>query len=196
MYFFNFVILLYLFLSPNIGRNSIDSGSVNNDSPTILMIENGPQTVCVGESVKFNALLLSEDEKTFQSSALNWTSTNENVGMIDEEGVFVSNNPGETLIKVELTTEDSVLYDEVPVKVKCSNIIKVNPAAIMDCAGKTKTLEIESNNLFSFIFRSSDSKIAEVDSNGQVFLKRKGECSIYILSETGRCFKEIPVIVL
>lgn len=197
MHFIQIIILILIVFSPDSIKKEKERRMESEPfSPNSIMIENGPQTIIVGETFDFNALLMNETGVVSENEVISWTTSNKEIAEINENGMMRGKLTGEILVFASFQSGDQTLKDSVPVKIRCNNLIDVSPSAIMNYTDRSVLLNISSGDHNKLTFQSTNTNVAQVNQDGVVTLIEQGECSILIRTECGKCLKEIPVIVI
>ncbi len=133
--------------------------------------------------------------------SVNWSSSNESIVTVDENGIITGLNPGEATITV--TTNDGGFTDEIVVTVieviiDVSGII-VDPTAVElnigDVFQATATVAPSNATNAAFEWVSLNRDIATVDGEGVITAKADGEVIIQAVTADGGFVGEIVVTV-
>ena len=129
---------------------------------------------------------------------VSWTSDNESIARVDEDGKVTAVRRGETTIRV--ITEDEKHTEECEVRVfKPANSVSLNKEEINLIEGESEILiatvspEGSSQNVR---WTSDDESIARVDEEGRVFAQSQGETTITVTAETGGYTETCKVTVV
>ena len=120
---------------------------------------------------------------------INWTSSDESVAMVDENGLITINDFGSCVITASAT-------DKSGVTAKCKLSINPKPVKTIKLSGKTKIkvgkqitlkVKIKPSSAYNQTLKwsSSNKKIATVDQDGVVTAKKKGTVTIKCVSTDG-----------
>lgn len=175
--------------------NMLQSNSVSEESAPVLI----PVDV---ESVKIteeNLQLEVNDSVTLHATVypLNatnpdyeWSSSNENIATVDENGTVTGVQSGNVTITV--TTADGGYQDTCKIEVYKNDVTSVTPvgAATYNLpVGKTQQLAVKTLPATATIstvkWTSSNNAIATVDENGLVTAKSGGTAKIYATADSG-----------
>ena len=125
---------------------------------------------------------------------LKWTTSNSKVAVVNSQGKITAKGRGNATIKV-MALDGSKKYATVKVTVKQPvTSVKLNRnSANLKVKGKAKqktvtlraTVNPKNANNKSVSWKSSNSKIATVNSKGKVTAKKKGTCYIYATAKDG-----------
>ena len=125
---------------------------------------------------------------------LKWTTSNSNVAVVNSQGKITAKGRGNATIKV-MALDGSNKYATVKVTVKQPvTSVKLNRnSAILKVKGKAKQKTVtlkataypKNANNKSVSWKSSNSKIATVNSKGKVTAKKKGTCYITATAKDG-----------
>lgn len=120
-----------------------------------------------------------------------WTSSDENVATVDEDGyIYAENNTGETVITASYEylgkeySDTCTVYVRVPVE-----SMKMSKKSVKLDVGEAYTLETKVSPAKATVqtvkWYSEDESIAVVDENGVVTAKKQGEVIVYAISDDG-----------
>lgn len=100
-----------------------------------------------------------------------WTSEDEEIAEVDENGVVTALNAGETKIIATLDGNDYVCVLQVKAPTLSAKKVTIK-------AGNTRKLKLNGTKLTEIVWLSSNEDIAEVDENGIVTAKETGTAEI------------------
>ena len=143
------------------------------------------ETVSVGDSVTLKANVLPEYAS---NKAVTWSSSDESVAFVDENGVVIGKKEGTAIITC--TTVDGGFKDECKVSVVISaQGITLNRTSVKVEAGHKyqliATVTPESTTNKGVIWSSSDETVAKVNTNGLVTVIAGGTCIITATTVSG-----------
>lgn len=131
------------------------------------------------------------------SDGLTWTSSNEKIATVDADGNVKAVGEGSCIITCALT-EDATVTKEVKVEVSAIKVSKIDASSISVKEGSKKELKASVNEDATnkgLAYKSSNEKIATVDSKGKVKGVKEGKCQITITSKDGACSVTVDVTV-
>lgn len=144
-------------------------------------------TIKVGEELEMG-LTINPKNATFKEVA--WTSTNDKIVTVDEEGVLKGISGGTAIVEVRTTDDESGVYSArcvVTVVEYVANITLQEEAEVG--VGKklklTATIDNEAATNKNVIWKSSNKKIATVTDKGVVKGKKVGTCRIIVTAADG-----------
>lgn len=163
-------------------------GNVNITSiglPTEMQLEKGETAqleISFGadkENAKADAIA-----KAAEGLALVWNSNNEDVAIVDENGVVTAVGGGEANITVSIKDANIQSVCKITVDVALEGIdVQENMALVLndkDTAELQVKLLPEDATGAELAFESSDEAVATVDANGKVTAVANGECTIIV----------------
>ena len=127
---------------------------------------------------------------------LSYTSSNEDVATVDDQGNVTIHNAGTTKLKVTLGVDHN--YDSDSKEVTLT-VHKINHELTVDQKDVEKiygdeafTIHAQSNDNESAIeYASSDEKVATVDSEGNVVIKGAGKVIITVIQKESKNYKKV-----
>ncbi len=189
----------YTYIKVNTKANNKVSGycivSVTGIHASSVSLDKTELTLRSGESAELTATILPAD---CTDDAI-WTSGDDSVAIVDENGVVTAVADGETTVKVtagSVSAECKVTVD-TPVAVSGISLDKTNIEFTK--AGETSLLTAavmpENATNKNVSWRSSDKKIASVNDTGIVTAVSNGTCTITVTTEDGLYTAECKVTV-
>ncbi|MEG0663888.1 MAG: Ig-like domain-containing protein, partial [Clostridia bacterium] len=167
-------------------KYAVDNGYnfelISNDIEK-LEITNAPSSLSVGEQLKLNIKISPLDA---ENKDLVFSSSDENIATIDNNGTITAKKKGNVTITVK--TKDNLIFTSCNFNVKniaISEIVVLNKSFSIE---KDNTLQIntiitpENATNKTLIYESSNEDIATVDKNGLITAKEKGNAIIKIRS--------------
>ncbi|MCI9575763.1 MAG: hypothetical protein HFJ84_03625 [Clostridiales bacterium] len=155
------------------------------------------------ESENTLAVLLEQDQTTQLSVSNNlednlwftWKSDNEEIAIVDSQGVVTGVGAGLCRIYVENTQRS--YQDSIPVRV-LKQFEETPYLAVHLKVRETKRLIVTKKitDNIQFTWTSDNEDVATVDSNGTVTAVKEGLCSIHAINEDGEVGNTIPVRVV
>ncbi len=126
-----------------------------------------------------------------KAPTVTWSSSDESILTVDEEGYFkAGKTEGEAIITASFEFNGQTYTDECIVKVRYSvESSKMKDKKIELNAGETKTLEVvispKNATVKTVTWHTEDEKIAIVDENGVVTAVSPGTVTVYSLTDDG-----------
>lgn len=171
--------------------------TVTDTAPTSVTLKNKEITLT---STGATFTLEPKIEHKKETDKITWTSSNENVATVDNNGVVTAVSEGTAVITVKVgeatdTCKVTVEYPEVVIPVES---IKLNTEKVtLTSSGATFALEVnvepENTTDKNITFTSSNEKVATVDSNGVITAVGEGEAVITV--KIGDVTAEVKVVV-
>lgn len=141
-------------------------------------------TINVGATVTLEAVAKSEDGAVLGGHDVSWSSDDEDIATVNDEGVVTGQGPGETTIEatiegvsdaakvtVSLEAVDSVAIDPPEPNVRVGGTVQLEATAFDEDGEPLQGREVEE-------WKSGDEAIATVDAQGQVTGHSVGEAMI------------------
>ena len=185
-----------------------ESSTVTDSSVTDSSTTDTAQTVEATETVAVTKVKLNKSKKTIRvgqtyqliatvkpTNATNqnvtWKSSNKKVATVDANGLVTAKKKGTAVITV--TTEDGSYTAQCKITVKKAisvTSVKLNKSKKTLKVGKTVTLKakVKPTNATNknVTWKSSNKKVATVDSNGKVTALKKGTTTITVITKDGK----------
>lgn len=121
------------------------------------------------------------------NSTANWSSSNNDIVMIDPKGVFYALKPGEVIIKAKNTVTDA--YDECVVKVLAKDVVTLNTNTFSMYQGTKSGLAayVNQNKVDNskMQWSSSNDQIVKVDANGIIYGLKSGTAVVSCTTKYG-----------
>ena len=186
----------------NTNQNTFNTTSDKNNYNPIILIKNisldkTKINLKEGENTKINVVITPNNA---MNKNLIWTSSDENIAIVDQNGLVTAKKPGIATITVStnngLTASCEVI---VPIVLaKSISLNKNNLSMEKDETFKLKAKVLPTNTSNKEITWISDNEeVATVDENGLVTAKSGGTATIIAITNNGLtayCFIKIPVI--
>lgn len=149
-----------------------------------------------GETSKLTATVLPTNAT---NKTITYTSLDERIASVDQQGLITGKTVGKTTIRV---MSSSLVYQDISVEViqnvVLASSLTVSPQSyqgtIGDAFSITSTILPANTTNQTLTYRSSDTSIASVTTNGMVSLKKVGNVSITVTTSNG-VTQTIPVTV-
>lgn len=165
--------------------------TVTNILPTSLKLSKSSLNISNNQKVKVTATISPANAA---DKTLIWKSSNTKVATVDSQGTIKGLVNGSATITAT-SKANAKIYKTVAVKVS-TKTVKVNKTALSLMAGKTETLKATAAPADSVdktvTWKSSNTKVATVDSKGKVTAKAKGTATV---TATVKGAKEVKVKV-
>lgn len=174
--------------------------AINENRNVTLVNINSDDNVIIGTSNTDYRFTATVTPTTAIDSTLIWSSSNEDVAVIDSDGFVTPVAPGKTTITVQAAYPYSTAKDSVTLEVKdvgAAESISAKDITVYETEGVyINPVAYPLNSLQTFTFSSSDKNVATVDENGKVVGVNQGQTTITIThaSETS-ISKQINVTV-
>jgi uncharacterized protein YjdB len=180
-----------------VGEAEVTATSGDASASTLVIVEQEPASVAVtpaelsligpGASAEVTPELLDSEGTPIEGAEFAWSSSDEGVAIVDEEGVVTSVGSGTATI----TAESAALTGDVEVTVTLVGSVVVDPLSVeFTEVGETASLAVtvmdgEGNEMEEAVvtWSSSDEEVAAVDEDGTV--EAVGEGSATITAESG-----------
>jgi arabinan endo-1,5-alpha-L-arabinosidase len=162
--------------------------TVENVAVTKVKLNKSKKTIRVGQTYQLKATV-SPTNATNQN--VTWKSSNKKVATVDANGLVTAKKKGTAVITV--TTEDGSYTAQCKITVKKAisvTSVKLNKSKKTLKVGKTVTLKakVKPTNATNknVTWKSSNKKVATVDSNGKVTALKKGTTTITVITKDGK----------
>ena len=169
--------------SGNNGYTYIDDLEVTTAAIPVSSITADPVTVTVGQTANITNLVVLPTDAT--NPAVTYTSNDETIATVNENGVVTGVAPGTTIITIAATDGSNVSTD-INVTVNGIDVTGITAEDVEVVAGETATITytVAPNNATdqSVTFTSANTAIATVDADGVVTGVSVGETTITIAS--------------
>ena len=141
------------------------------------IILNRPETVDLD-------VTLDPLDATIEDNTVEWTSSDEDVATVDDNGIVTPHNPGTAYIKAKV--EDKEATCKITVKVPLEGInIEGETTLLKNQYDELKVTYTPEDATYegNLIFTSSDESVAKVDENGKVTALKEGTTTITVTAE-------------
>ena len=160
--------------------------TVKHKSIKELKLDKSSVNLEVGNSEKLNSIIVPVDAA---APEMQWISNNEKIAVVDNNGVINAISIGTTTVTAKIKNGDLSASCNVTVKAKSVKGIKLNKTSLTLTVGSSTILQFvleptDSGNK-NVTYRSSNTKIATVASNGSVKAIAQGTTDITVKSEDG-----------
>ncbi len=125
-----------------------------------------------GESLKLDLNILPSNATDY---LITWSSSDENVAMVSENGQIMAKKEGSTIITVKVEDLSSMITVNV---IPNFTLDKTNLSLSIDSIDELKVKGISENDSAKVLWNSSDSSIASVDKLGRIIAKNPGTVTI------------------
>jgi len=148
----------------------------------------GSMTLMVGEQYSFEAKVLPTDA-TYKDPT--YVSTNEDVGLIDEDGVFSALKAGTTYVQAKAKDNSgkyAQCYVTVINPVPATGITLSDTELVLSPGEKKSVLTSlkPTNSTDEITWISNNDAIAKVDKNGLITAVDTGTCNVTVMTDSGK----------
>lgn len=151
--------------------------------------------IYIGESLEIKAIITPE----VKNPKLTYSSSDENIAIIDQNGNLVSKSVG----RVEITAEHEFSGKKAWTTVEVMEAVvelSLPQEEMTLCKGETVTLTPSVSTLgkadINLIYTSSDENVCEVDSNGNLTAKGVGDAIVTVTDEKSGSFVQMKITVI
>lgn len=151
--------------------------------------------IIVGNDETITASVLPEN--TTEDKSVIYKSSDESIAVVDENGRITTLAVGECTVTVSAKADESIT-SEIKLTVAPVLVSEINAENIEvkeDSSAEIKATVNENATDKTLTYESSDKKIADVDSDGNVKGIKEGKCQITITSKDGACSVTVDVTV-
>ncbi len=167
---------------------------------TSIVLDNGYLSMLVGENKALKATVRPSNA-TFKKPA--WTSSDESVAIVDEDGVVTALKAGNAIITAaakDNSGKKAMSYISVRERVPSTGITVMDKKLVM-VSGENKIVQIALNPVAStdkFYWSSDNSAVARVDKNtGKIIAGATGTANVTVMTDSGKTANvEVTVIGL
>ncbi len=208
-------------LATGIGETDIVVAAMDGSGVTtschIVVDAPYPEITLDKDTINFNKIgatmpLNANISQMEQVQKIIYTSSNEDVASVDENGIITANANGKATITVSLAlyTSDKVIKKEIEVTVNekeenkeiLVTSITIEPENVTLTSGNTLTLTAkvypENATDKELVWRTDHNGVAEVDENGTIKALESGTCNIYASTKDNRvygvCHVKVPEV--
>lgn len=159
-------------------------------SPEVIIINPSEVQIDVSDnkSIKLNATITPSTSSIYQK--LTWSSSNENIAMVDEDGNVTGVNNGECTItaRTENGKEGNckIKVYTTPKEISMSNDATLDMSEKNTMSLTAVVLPRTANTDTNIMWSSSNENIATVDENGVITGKANGVCEIKVVTSNGK----------
>ena len=140
----------------------------------------------LGEEVTLEATALNEDGGTVSGASIEWTSTDEEVVIVNSAGTVLAKGIGIAMVVAAASCCDAAAADSVVVHVEQKvAAVEVDPSSVTLEEGKTRQLSavaLDANGFLvadvEFSWSSSDTGVASVSPNGGLKAESQGNANV------------------
>lgn len=158
------------------GKTASVTVAVPEVKATTLTINKNNTSIEKGETETLKATVLPEN--TTDDTTITWSSDNENIATIDQNGIVTAVVPGTAIIKAQMGSEGNILEATCTVKVTCAlqsiSLDKTEIALIIGGEKEEEILAVSKNPvdadslLEDVVWASENEQVATVNQNGLV----------------------------
>lgn len=152
-----------------------------DDAPAVT-----PETVATGESAETDEKLAKAASKL----TVEWTSSDESVATVDENGTVTAVAAGEANVTASVKDADIAASTHIKVVVTPTGVVAPESIDLVTNGENTKDLDAKlvpaDATDVKLAYESSDESVATVDETGKVTAVANGECTIttYVIAKT------------
>lgn len=167
-------------LSANINRYGPTAGVESISIPST-------KTISIDSKAKLKVTYTPSNPK---NSDITWKSSNKKVVTVDSDGTIVGHKTGTaTVTATSKDNKNATSKCKVTVKKKVNvKNVSVSPKSVGISVGETKTIvaTVSPSTVYNknVTYKSSDEKVAKVNSSGQITGKKKGNATITVKSKS------------
>ncbi|WP_411766061.1 Ig-like domain-containing protein [Winogradskyella sp. A3E31] len=143
------ITLLFFLVSTSLCFNCIGEDVINDEVTPEVRILNPIESLSVSETYQLNATFFNNVGQ-IENSTINWSSSNENVATIDENGVISGLSEGESTIKASVNFNNSLVEDSSTITVIMGEVDTPNTS------GKSGIIETTSSYTLTGSFTLSE----------------------------------------
>ena len=110
-----------------------------------------------------------------------FTTNNENIASVNQYGTVTGLNKGETTVKVETLNGKTATC-----KIKVIDGIELEESSVMLFLDNTKKVNVYVPDDVTLTWKSSDTKVATVDNNGNITAKKLGKATITVTTSNNK----------
>lgn len=176
---------------------------------TVVCVENGlatvtsniPATLLEGTTFQVKLTTAGSNSQTGSYSSIFWNTSDSTIATVSNSGLITGVSPGTCSINADVTGHSGTVSYSTSVTITRSvKNISVSPAALSLVVGQSTSLSVtvfpSNAAITSVTWTSTDSKIATVDSSGNVTAVKPGLTSIKATADGGTgVVSTIPVAV-
>jgi hypothetical protein len=149
--------------------------SLDNPVNSYLQLKQASVTIYRGQSFK-----MSDYYSTISDAKPVFTSADEKIALVDENGVVTGANRGKTKITVEIPATPYYNAATAEFEVEVDALLNLPKDAKEFALNEEYNLGVTSVSTGAITYKSSDTKVATVDANGNVTAKGYGDATITI----------------
>ncbi len=182
--------------------NDKNGGGNNNGSADyVLLIETGAQSLTIGSTLNYSAVLVSATGEVTPANGVTWSTSNQSIATINGAGVITTAGSGAITVTASVSVNGRNYSATVPLVVAPPTVFVVAPSAIIwgvnDGPLQLEPIYFGTENP-SYSYTSSNNSIASVSSTGLVTFSAAGNCEITVKANglSGSPELTVPVMVV
>ncbi|MEY8391258.1 Ig-like domain-containing protein [Lachnospiraceae bacterium 45-W7] len=132
-------------------------------------------------SLQLTASILNTDESPLSVPVkLTWSSSQNDIASVSEQGVVTAHKAGTAVITATALaeTENGVLSGSASCTITVANTLTLSDTNLTLYTGQTRQITADAKPAAPILWSSSDSELAEVDSEGNITPKKNGTVTI------------------
>lgn len=182
-------------------NNGGGGGNGSGNAEYVLLIENGAQSINLGSSATYSAVLVNSQGQVTPATGVTWTTSDQEVATINATGAITTKGTGAITVTASVTVGGVNYSTTVPLGIAPPSVFAVAPSAIIwgvnDGPLQLETIYFGTSTT-KYSFASSNSNIASVSSTGLVTFNAVGSCQITVTAVdlTGSPEIIVPVMVV
>ncbi len=181
--------------------NNNGGGSGNAQKENMLIIENGGLNVNPDQAVSYKARLVNKDGSTVTPSSLTWSTSNNDVVVINSAGVATLKATGLVTVTATATYNGATFTATAPLQISAPSVFAVAPGACLMFVGESLQLNpvyLNASSSPSYSYSVDNSNVATVSGTGSVSAVSGGSATITVTANTsaGSAQVLVPVLVI
>ena len=152
----------------------------------VLITQEEVSFSALGDEVTLDATALDEDGGTLSGASIEWTSTDEEVVIVNSSGTLLAKGIGTALVVASAACCEAAVADSVTVQVDQKvAAVEVDPSSVTLEEGNTRQLSavaLDANGFLvadaGFSWSSSDTSVASVSSTGGLKAESQGSTNV------------------
>lgn len=182
------------------GKTNITATTQNGKSDSCsVTVRTAPAKISLGANKTYvkkgSSILLKptiSPSNTDTQNKISWSSSNANIAYVDSNGNVLAKQPGTATITAKTENNKSATIEIIVPDL----LLKINnPTLDLSTTSTTNIMNNNSKNIGNLSYKSSNTSIATVDSNGKVTAKANGSTTIIVTESNANTQVSIPVTV-
>lgn len=158
-------------------------GNGSGNAEYVLLIENGAQSINLGGSATYSAVLVNSQGQVTPATGVTWTTSDQEVATISASGAITTKGTGAITVTAAVTVGGVNYTCTVPLGIAPPSVFAVAPSAIIwgvnDGPLQLETIYFGTSSS-KYTYESSNSNIASVSNTGLVSFHAVGSCKITV----------------